>query len=122
MEGQWRSLTSGIQTLRTSCFLKHYDNTIEIQWVKKEATRKTQESLQYYRGFCLFVCYIYIFFNCSRLLFAVPRGKIQIIKSNVHKIDLNSNEIIIFLAVCLDIKFAILSSNASEYSFTFIDC
>lgn len=121
MEGQWRSLTSGIQTLRTSCFLKHYDNTIEIQWVKKEATRKTQESLQYYRGF-FFVCYIYIFLIVADFYLLSLGEKIQIIKSNVHKTDLNSNEIIIFLAVCLDIKFAILSSNASEYSFTFIDC
>lgn len=49
-------------------------------------------------------------------------GKIQIIKSNVRKTDLNSNEIIIFLAVCLNTGFVILSSNASKYSFTFIDC
>lgn len=40
----------------------------------------------------------------------------------MHKTDLNSNEIIIFLAVCLNTGFVILSSNASKYSFTFIDC
>lgn len=60
-------------------------------------------------------------FHCRRILFAVTGKKIQIIKSNVHRTDLTSNEIIIFLAVCLDIEFAILSSNASGYSFIFID-
>jgi hypothetical protein len=48
-------------------------------------------------------------------------GKIQIIKNNVHKSNLSNNEIIIFLALCLDIEFVILCSNGSEYSFMFID-
>lgn len=66
------------------------------------------------------LCY-YSVFHCSILLFAVPGGKIQIIKSNVHKTGLTGNEIIIFLAMYLDIDFAILSSSASDY-FTFMDC
>lgn len=95
---------------------------LRFNGLKKKLQGKHKNHYNITEVFFLFVIYIYFFLIVADFYLLSLGEKIQIIKSNVHKTDLTSNEIIIFLAVCLDIKFAILSSNASEYSFTFIDC